>query len=309
MIKTVLSLSFAILFCTMLQAQNVKKTTFSVDENSIVKDSTGRRITKLEFYDAVVSGNYKFKPVKDKAGNIIEYLLVRSDSKDNTKINFTASSTAPSSGGITVGQLAPEFSGRDMNDTATYDFNQYKGHKIVVLNFWFATCAPCITELPDLNRLYDRYKDRSDIVFIAPTFETKENVQTFLAAHPFHYPVLPDAMDAVRAYRAISFPLNIIIDKEGKVAYTSAGGLPGIEYLLDKKIKDLLAITNDNKPVEEKPSTKPSAVPVNKGAAVPYGTEIKPSSSQRHTESSPAGGTLISSHPVAPAKVDSAAHK
>ena len=257
MIKTVVSLSFAILFCTMLQAQNVKKTTFSVDENSIVKDSTGRRITKVEFYDAVVSGNYKFKPVKDKAGNIIEYLLVRSDSKDNTKINFTASSTAPSSGGIAVGQLAPEFSGKDMSDTAIYDFNQYKGHKIVVLNFWFATCAPCITELADLNRLCDRYKDRSDIIFIAPTFESVENVKTFLAAHPFHYAVLPDAMDAVRTYKAISFPLNIVIDMDGKVAYTSAGGLPGIEYLLDKKIRDLLGVANDKKPVEETPGTKP----------------------------------------------------
>ena len=309
MIKTVVSLSFAILFCTMIQAQNVKKTTFSVDENSIVKDSTGRRITKLEFYDAVVSGNYKFKPVKDKAGNIVEYLLVRNDNKDNSKINFTTSSPAASAGGLAVGQMAPEFSGKDLSDSVTYDFSQYKGHKIVVLNFWFATCAPCINELPDLNRLHDRYKDRSDIVFIAPTFETAENVKTFLGAHPFTYAILPDAMDAVRLYKAISFPLNVIIDLDGKVAYTSAGGLPGIEYLLDRKIKDLLGIANDKKPVVEAPSTKPSTAPVNKGAAVPYGTEIKPSSSQNHTESSPAGGTLISKHPVSPTTADTTGHK
>ena len=309
MIKTVVSLSFAILLCTMLQAQNVKKTTFSVDENSIVKDSTGRRITKLEFYDAVVSGNYKFKPVKDKVGNIVEYLLVRTDKTDNSKISFTTSSPAATAAGLGVGGVAPQFSGRDINDSATYDFSQYKGHKIVVLNFWFATCAPCINELPDLNRLYDRYKDRSDIVFIAPTFESVENAKTFLASHPFHYAVLPDAMEAVRTYKAISFPLNIIIDLEGKIAYTSAGGLPGIEYLLDRKIKDLLGISNDKKPAEETPGTKPATAPANKGAAVPYGTEIKPSSSQRHSESSPAGGTIISKHPVSPAKVDTTGHK
>lgn len=249
MIKTIVNLSLAVLFCGMLQAQNVTKTAYSLDENSIVKDSAGRRITKLEFYDAVVSGNYQFKPVKDKNGNIVEFLLVRSDKKDNnTKINFTTSSPSASTGGLSMGQDAPQFSGKGVNDTVTYDFSQYKGHKIVVLNFWFATCPPCINETPDLNRLHDRYKDRQDIVFIAPTFESVGNVETFLKAHPFNYAILPDAYEAVKNYKALSFPLNIIIDWNGKIAYVSAGGLPGIEYLLDKKIKELLGMT---KPLAE----------------------------------------------------------
>jgi len=310
MIRYLASFAILILISSTLHAQqHVTKTNYSVDENSIIKDSSGRQITKIEFYEAVVSGNYQFKPVKDKSGNTIEYLLIRCEKKDNnTKLTFTSSTQCAPTTVLTVGQLAPQFYGKDMSDTVTYDFNYYKGRKIVVLNFWFATCAPCINEIPDLNRIYDRYKDRADIVFIAPTFEPAENVETFLEAHHFNYPILPEAYEALRNYKAISYPLNVIIDFDGRIAYVSAGGLPGIEFLLDKKIKELLGITKDLTP-HTYPSTSnpPEEHPVSKPAPVPVATEITPSSSQ-HTESSPAGGTVISRRRVQPAKpVDSTA--
>jgi len=239
------------------QKQNVTRTAYSVDENSIIKDSTGRQITKIEFYEAVVSGNYQFKPVKDKHGNIVEYLLVRCDKKDNnTKINFQSSTLCAPNNGLYVGQLAPDFSGKDMSDTTTYDLNYYKGRKIVVLCFWFASCPPCIKEVPKLNDLQKRYKDRADVVFIAPTFEFAENVDSFLIAHPFNYAILPEAYEAIKNYRAMSYPLNIIIGFDGRIAYVSAGGLDGIEYLLDRKIKDLLGITKDLGPLHPESGTK-----------------------------------------------------
>lgn len=38
--------------------------------------------------------------------------------------------------------------------------------KIVVMNFWFIGCKPCVAELPALNKLVQHYKAK-DIVFIA----------------------------------------------------------------------------------------------------------------------------------------------
>ena len=248
-----------IYLCGMLHAQkqSVTRTAYSVDENSIIKDSTGRQITKIEFYEAVVSGNYQFKPVKDKQGNIVEYVLIRCDKKDNnTKITFQSSSQCAPNTGLTVGQLAPDFSGKDMNDSLTYDLNYYKGRKIVVLCFWFASCPPCIREVPKLNDLQKRYKDRADVVFIAPTFEFAESVDSFLEVHPFNYAILPEAYEAIKNYRVMAYPLNVIIDFEGRIAYVSAGGLDGIEYLLDRKIRDLLGITKDMGPLHPEPDTK-----------------------------------------------------
>ena len=241
--KLILSfIVFSLMIC-MLHAQQVTRTQYSVDENSIVRDSSGRQISKIEFYDAVVSGNYQFKPIKDKNGNITEYTLVRCEKKDNnTKITFESSSLHAPTTSLIEGQLAPGFKGKDMNDSIVYDLNDYKGKKVVVLSFWFASCAPCIREIPKLNMIQQRYKDRGDIVFIAPTFEFAENIDSFLIDHPFDYTILPEAYEAIKSYKAMAYPLNVIIGLDGKIAYVSAGGLDGIEYLLDRKIRDLLGI-------------------------------------------------------------------
>ena len=289
------------------------KTAYSVDENSLIKDSSGRQITKIEFYEAVISGNFQFKPVKDKYGNIVEYLLIRCEKKDNnTKINFTSSSQCAPTTVLAVGQLAPDFYGKDMSDTAIYDFNYYKGRKVVVLNFWFTTCAPCIKELSDLNRIYDRYKDRADIVFIAPTFEFPDNIEPFLAAHPFHYNILPEAYEAIKSYKAVAYPLNVIIDFDGRISYISAGGLPGIEFLLDRKIRDLLGINKDLgpkgvplEPSQVIPATE-SPVSSSPTPSTPADTErVIPSSNTTNTESTPVGGTLISTHKIRRSDSDS----
>jgi thiol-disulfide isomerase/thioredoxin len=63
-----------------------------------------------------------------------------------------------------VGCEAPEFDVVAV-DGKRLKLSALKG-KVVVLNFWFIGCAPCIAELPALNKLVDEYKGE-DVVFIA----------------------------------------------------------------------------------------------------------------------------------------------
>ncbi len=241
--KNLLPLLFALLACHVLSAQTVTKTSYAVDENSVIRDSTGHRLTKLEFYQVVMSGEYQFKPVRDDKGMIKEFTLLRvKKSENNTNLNVVSSSTSAPATGLKVGDDAPEISGTELSDSVNYDLTELKGQKVIVLNFWFSTCKPCIDEIEDLNRLRDRYKDRTDIVFIAPTFDYPEIADSFVAKHPFSYTVIPEAYEAVRMYKAVAFPLNVIIGLDGKIAYISAGGLPGIEYVMDRKIRELLQL-------------------------------------------------------------------
>lgn len=241
--KNLLPLLFALFACHVLSAQTVTKTSYAVDENSVIRDSTGHRLTKLEFYQVVMSGEYQFKPVKDDKGMIKEFTLVRvKKSENNTNLNVVASTTTAPATGLKVGDDAPEMTGADLVDSTIYDLAELKGQKVIVLNFWFSTCKPCIEEVEDLNRLQERYKDRKDIIFIAPTFDYPEIADSFLTRHPFHYIIIPEAYEAVRQYKAVAFPLNVIIGLDGKIAYVSAGGLPGIEYVMDRKIRELLQL-------------------------------------------------------------------
>ncbi|QIP13851.1 TlpA family protein disulfide reductase [Spirosoma aureum] len=59
--------------------------------------------------------------------------------------------------------------------------------KLVVLNFWFTSCAPCIQEKPELNKLKRAYHP-NDVVFLALTFNNGDQVRTFLKTHLRLYP-------------------------------------------------------------------------------------------------------------------------
>jgi len=56
-----------------------------------------------------------------------------------------------------IGTPAPKFEIIDMDGNRINSENT-KG-KVVFLNFWFTTCKPCIMEIPDLNKIYQKYKN------------------------------------------------------------------------------------------------------------------------------------------------------
>lgn len=100
--------------------------------------------------------------------------------------------------------------------------------KIVVFNFWFTGCVPCVAEMPELNKLVEKYKD--DVVFIAPALETESVLRTFLVKHPFKYEIVPSAGDLIiNTYSdgtdTVAFPVSIIIDREGNIDTRITGSL------------------------------------------------------------------------------------
>ena len=77
-----------------------------------------------------------------------------------------------------VGQKAPSFS---LNDLSRVNFsNENLKGKTVVINFWFIKCKPCIQEMPSLNRIVKKYRDRKDIVFLSVTFDKAKELTEFI---------------------------------------------------------------------------------------------------------------------------------
>lgn len=52
--------------------------------------------------------------------------------------------------------------------------------KVVVINFWFSTCKPCISEIPELNEVYEKFQNDTNVVFAAVTYENRKTVKKFL---------------------------------------------------------------------------------------------------------------------------------
>lgn len=141
-----------------------------------------------------------------------------------------------------VGKHIPNFSGKtnkgdEINTTAL------RG-KIVVINFWFMTCEPCIEELPALNQLAKEYANKN-VVLLGITYEKKARVDTiFLRKHQFDFTLMPDAQSIIDKFGESGYPTTFIVDKKGIIRAAWIGALDGdaktAAYLKAKPIIDKL---------------------------------------------------------------------
>lgn len=92
-----------------------------------------------------------------------------------------------------------------------FDAKNLEG-KVVVINFWFIACTPCMTELPALNRLVAEYKD-SSVVFLGLTYDGRMKLDPFLAKVKFDFSIIPDSKDINDLFGINEYPTTLIIDK------------------------------------------------------------------------------------------------
>lgn len=131
---------------------------------------------------------------------------------------------------------APDFMLADLPGK-TWSLQALRG-KVVVLNFWFTSCPPCIQEMPELNKLTKQY-DPNKVVFLAPTFNTADQVRAFQKKYTFDYTILPAAQSTIHQYKISNFPTSLVIDQQGHVKTLLQGGA-NIGQLLTTAIDSLL---------------------------------------------------------------------
>lgn len=138
---------------------------------------------------------------------------------------------------FTKGEKALDFIVTDLRGK-TIKLSELKG-KVVVLNFWFTKCGPCVQEMPTLNALVKEYKNK-DVVFLAITFNKKGVVENFLEETDFNYTIAANANDVISMYGVQSYPTSIVINKKGEIALKEIGYRTNIKTVLSKAIKSLL---------------------------------------------------------------------
>ncbi len=93
--------------------------------------------------------------------------------------------------------------------------------KVVLVNFWATWCPPCRKEMPDLQALYDKYKDQGFVV-LAISDEEAAKVAPFIAERKIGYPVLLDSGRKVNeAFIVEGIPKSFVYDRSGKMVAQS----------------------------------------------------------------------------------------
>ena len=96
--------------------------------------------------------------------------------------------------------------------------------KVVVLNFWYAGCAPCRAETPDLDKLAKEFADQGVVVLGVDVRDSAETALAFNRKQNISYPSVMDAEngDVVLAYTGIvtpdAVPTTLVLDAQGRVA-------------------------------------------------------------------------------------------
>lgn len=117
--------------------------------------------------------------------------------------------------------------------------------KVVFLNAFATWCGPCRYEMPDIEALYEKYKESSDVVILGVAFPSQSNegnasyIRSFLSDGGYTYPVLMDPKGILSSVFSIrAFPTTVVFGKDGEVVSYVPGALSG-EYM-EKLITDAL---------------------------------------------------------------------
>ncbi|TFD79271.1 TlpA family protein disulfide reductase [Cryobacterium fucosi] len=141
-------------------------------------------------------------------------------------------------------RLAPvDFTGT-LESGATTTPADYRG-RVLVLNFWYAGCAPCRAEAPDLQSLWTKYQDQG-VSFLGVNIRDQLSTATgFATTYGITYPSVIDA-DTGSMQLAFSgtvapnaVPTTIVLDTKGRVSARILGRIPD-PGVLDALIKTAL---------------------------------------------------------------------
>ncbi len=214
--------------------------TVQVDENTVVRDSLGNRVAFPVVMKLLAGGAYTLDPVRDKNGKSTEY-KIRPVNQGDTGKRQTVMRT-PSSENFSkpkVGDAIPAFSITSI-DGKVYNLSNLK-NKVVVINFWFTLCKPCLYEIPAMNEMAAAYASREDVLFLAPGWEKKDLIDKFIEKQKMSFVVFAEAFSLIDALKIRAYPTTIVVGKDGKITASYSGGLIGIENILKKDIDAALA--------------------------------------------------------------------
>ncbi len=220
--------------------------------NGIVfKDAQGKILSDTE-KDSLVQYMENIQALRryDQENNNTEYILfqnyedLRGFVPDDTIENLIEENRLRRSGGQGAvlnkrindqwkDKPLPEGNFLQMIDGSVKSFSDYKG-KLLVINFWYINCGPCIIEMPYLNDLVKKYQNE-DVQFLALSFDTVPDIKSFLQKTEFIYEHGSISRSLMYDFTPVS-PGHFIVDKDGIIRDIIIGAPRNTEIIFDKLV-------------------------------------------------------------------------
>jgi len=198
----------------------------------------GKVLKGKDFEDAMMSEDLTMDFYLDKNGEVKAGNFRVLPQEEKQKIDKEIAEKANKKKNM-IGSIAPTFNVTDINGNK-FSLTDLKG-KIIVLNFWFVECVPCIKEMPELNQLVSEYKNK-DVVFIGFSTSDETKIDKFLQQKEFDYNIIPNSKDIAKDYLVSAYPANLVIDKNSNIVHYTNGlnsnTKTDIENVIEKLISE-----------------------------------------------------------------------
>ena len=203
---------------------------FSLSDSTIsFKDKEGKLLTKEEVQQ-LMKGTFSIRQEYGNGKKTITILPTGSDERALQQAKIEAFRSNLINRPLTAFKFKT-LDGKKLNS------KELRG-KVIVINFWFTGCKPCILEMPLLNELVKSYSD-SAVVFIAPAPENEMQIKKFLEKYRFEYNIIPSSSDFIDKLYIENFPTHIVIDQRGVVRQVFIGYSGDINTKLKNEIDSL----------------------------------------------------------------------
>lgn len=123
---------------------------------------------------------------------------------------------------IQAGKAPPAFDLARFGADGRISLDQYKG-KTVLVEFWISHCGFCIAAVPKLNAVADKFRDKGLEVVSINMYDPTDAIEFFKQKNKPEYPILTDGQSIAVAYGVEGYPAIVLIDKNGKIVYSSSG--------------------------------------------------------------------------------------
>ena len=143
-------------------------------------------------------------------------------SKSEETLNTTSGTTTTASKSteavVTGEDFDPDFTfrttdrlGNEWTETA------FAANKLTMINFWEPWCGPCVSEIPDLERLYEAYKDKGfQIIGVYSETHMESDVDGILEKGKVSYPILKYTSE-FDVFQTGYVPTTIFVDSKGHI--------------------------------------------------------------------------------------------
>jgi peroxiredoxin len=113
--------------------------------------------------------------------------------------------------------------------------------KVVLVNFWATDCAVCVSEMPNLVKTYNSYKNKGfEIIAVAMPYDPPAQVFNYVTQKKLPFPVMHDGFgDVTKTFGSVqATPTAYLFDKDGKQLFYKTGALDftNLNQLLDEAL-------------------------------------------------------------------------